>query len=349
MSGGDQGGQLNKTQQRERMRVKRSVRRRTTTRRVGVKANGSYGDSVLKTESVEDESNQSVNVLNKGQSNGKNSGQNKGQNNSENNGKNSGQNNDQGGCTCNNQGNNGNGGNDDENRSGKGDEDNNNGKKNQDSKKGNKNGNKNENGNGNGDNDNNDNGNKKDKGQKNGGNKNDGNKNGGNKNGGNKNGGNSTSGNLIDLGLTEDQAFTLFDTGGVALTLPAGVLKNMAKALDTDFSDEFGDLGPVECGKLNAGNKIVMGFNEDGVQMTLGLDKIRLSEEQTDPELAKAGLCQVGAFAGDPKENLNSMGFVFFTDVYTVFDLDSNSLWFAQAKGDPGAPAGQLEEFPPGA
>lgn len=56
MSGGNQGGKLNKTQQRERMRLKRSLRRRTTTRRVGVRIHGSYGDSVLKTESVEDES-----------------------------------------------------------------------------------------------------------------------------------------------------------------------------------------------------------------------------------------------------------------------------------------------------
>ena len=321
MSGGDQGVKPNKTQQRERMRLKRSIRRRTTARRVGVKAKGSYGGSVLKTESVENDDDQSVNVLNNGQNNR--------------------QNNDQGGCTCNNQGKNDNGGNDDENHNGNGDGNNNQGKKNQDNKKGNgnDNGNDNKNGNknGNGNKNNNDNGNKKDKGKKNGGNKND----------GNKNGGNSTSGNLIDLGLKEAETFTLFDTGGVALTLPAGVLKNMAKALDTDFSEESGELGPVECGKLNAGNKIVMGFNDDSVQMTLGLDKIRLSEELTAPELTKAGMCQVGAFAGDPKENLNSMGFVFFTDVYTVFDLESNSLWFAQAKGDPGAPAGQLEEFPP--
>ncbi|KAJ3492677.1 hypothetical protein NLG97_g5223 [Lecanicillium saksenae] len=89
-----------------------------------------------------------------------------------------------------------------------------------------------------------------------------------------------------------------------------------------------------------------MGFNDDKVKMTLGLDKIRVSEELTDPQLTKAGMCNVGVELVQQGDNLNSMGFVWFTDVYTVFDLENNSLWFAQAKGDPSAPAGKLEEFP---
>ncbi|PMB68372.1 putative aspartic-type endopeptidase OPSB [Beauveria bassiana] len=169
--------------------------------------------------------------------------------------------------------------------------------------------------------------------------------NGGNKNGGNKNGGNATTPGLIDLGLKKKETFTLFDTGGVDLQLPAGVLRKMARALDANFSEEDG-LGPVECDKLSADNKLVLGFNNDKVKATMALDKIRVSEDIADPELTRAGLCEVGVSAVDPSTNLNSIGFGFFTDVYTVFDLESNSLWFAQAKGDPSAPGAQLEEFP---
>ncbi|KAF1735532.1 putative aspartic-type endopeptidase OPSB [Beauveria bassiana] len=160
-----------------------------------------------------------------------------------------------------------------------------------------------------------------------------------------RNGGNATTPGLIDLGLKKKETFTLFDTGGVDLQLPAGVLRKMARALDANFSEEDG-LGPVECDKLSADNKLVLGFNNDKVKATMALDKIRVSEDIADPELTRAGLCEVGVSAVDPSTNLNSIGFGFFTDVYTVFDLESNSLWFAQAKGDPSAPGAQLEEFP---
>ncbi|KAM3520691.1 hypothetical protein MY4038_009317 [Beauveria bassiana] len=294
MSGGDQGAQPNKAQQRERMRLKRSIEGHKTVRRVGIKAKGIYGGGQVRTESVEAENDEPVNVLNNGKGNGKNNGKNSGQNkknNGKNNGRNSGQNkknnrknNDKNNCKNNDQGD---------------------GSRNNNDKDGND-GADNENENG------------------------------------DKNGG-----NLIDLPINKDDTFALFDTGGVDLTLPPDVVKDMAKALDTEFREKSSNLGPVECGKLNAGNKLVMGFNDDGVQMTMGLDKLRLSEELTDPKLTEAGMCQVGVTAGDQDNNLSSIGFVFFTDVYTVFDLESNSLWFAQAKGDPGATGGQLEEFPP--
>ncbi|KAM3498739.1 hypothetical protein MY10362_007956 [Beauveria mimosiformis] len=362
----EMGGSSNKTakltknqKRARRSLLRRGVRRRSIRERVGSKAKGTYGGGRVSTQSAEDEDDGEVNALNNGKSNGRNNDN----------------------CSCNNHNNNNNDDDNDEGDGNGGDNGNDNGDYDGDNnkngnKKGNNNGNNKGNGNGynngnnNGNNngDNNDNGddnehgngngngngnggnggdgNGKNNGKKNGGYQNGGNKNGGNKNGGNKNGGNATTPGLIDLGLKEEETFTLFDTGGVDLQLPAGVLRKMARALGTDFSEQDGVLGPVECGKLSADNKLVLGFNNDEVQATMALDKIRVSEEIADPELTRAGLCEVGAFAVDPESNLNSIGFVFFTDVYTVFDLETNSLWFAQAKGDPSAPGAQLEEFP---
>ncbi|TQV93324.1 hypothetical protein V2A60_010247 [Cordyceps javanica] len=237
----------------------------------------------------------------------------------------------------------------------------NNGTNGKNKNKNNGNDNDNGNGNGNGNNTNKGNGNEntKNKNKKKNKNKNK-NQNGNKGNNGNtgntgNTGSNGNNGNLINLGLKKKEGLTLFDTGGIDLTLPAGVVKSMAKALDTEFSEEDG-LGPVECDKLSAGNKLVMGFNNDSVKTTLGLDKLRLSEELTNPAIKNDGLCQVGVNVirkppkpkdgEEPEETFNIMGFVYYTDVYTVFDLESNSLWFAQAEGDPSAPGGQLEEFP---
>ncbi|KAM3549641.1 hypothetical protein MY1884_008646 [Beauveria asiatica] len=365
----EMGGSSNKTakltknqKRARRSLLRRGVRRRSIRERVGSKAKGTYGGGRVSTQSAEDEDDREVDALKNGKSNGRNNEK----------------------CSCNNHNDNNDNdndegdGNDGDNGNDNGDYDGDNNKNG--NKKGNNNGNNKGNGNGynngnnNGDNDGtgddnehdngngngnddggdggdggnggNGNGNYKNNGEKNGGYKNGGYKNGGNKNGGNKNGGNATTPGLIDLGLKEEETFTLFDTGGVDLQLPAGVLRKMARALGTDFSEQDGVLGPVECGKLSADNKLVLGFNNDKVQATMALDKIRVSEEIADPELTRAGLCEVGASAVDPESNLNSIGFVFFTDVYTVFDLESNSLWFAQAKGDPSAPGAQLEEFP---
>lgn len=155
---------------------------------------------------------------------------------------------------------------------------------------------------------------------------------------------NQTSGNAVDLGLKGDDVFSLFDTGGVDFTLPANVVSKMAKMLGTTFSARDG-MGPVDCKVLSADNKILMNFNNGKTTAEVPLSFLRVSKELTDPEITKKGMCEVGVEVR-AKDDVTSIGFPFFAAVYTVFDLENNSLWFAPAKGDPSAPAGKLEEFP---
>lgn len=162
----------------------------------------------------------------------------------------------------------------------------------------------------------------------------------GGKNGGNNDG---NSGNEIDLGLDPRDGFTLMDTGGVAIALPPAVLSKMADALGTTFSQD--GLGPVMCSRLSGDSALVMRFNNDTVEARMPLANMRISDALADPQLTSRGLCELGVRptqAGDT----NVATLPFFAAVYTVFDLDNNRLFFAQAKGDPGAPGGQLEEFP---
>ncbi|ATY64948.1 Peptidase catalytic [Cordyceps militaris] len=180
------------------------------------------------------------------------------------------------------------------------------------------------------------------------------NRNGDKKNGnGNSNNGSnacngSKNGNTeINLGLDPRDGFILMDTGGVEMALPAHVVSALAQALGTSFSEDDG-LGPVPCGQLEGDAALIMRFQDDAVETRVPLAHMRLSAALADPALTSDGLCQlvVRAVADGGGEGTSVATLPFFAAVYTVFDLDGNRLFFAPAKGDPGAPAAQLEEFP---
>lgn len=158
---------------------------------------------------------------------------------------------------------------------------------------------------------------------------------------GGSNGPNSTS--EIDLGLDPRDGFTLMDTGGVAIALPPAVLARMADALGATFSQD--GLGPVECSRLSGDSSLVMRFNGDTVETRMPLANMRISEALADPVLTSRGLCELGVRPTQPGDT-NVATLPYFAAVYTVFDLANKRLFFAQAKGDAGAPAGHLEEFP---
>lgn len=170
-----------------------------------------------------------------------------------------------------------------------------------------------------------------------------------NGNGNSNNGSNACNGskNEINLGLDPRDGFILMDTGGVEMALPAHVVSALAQALGTSFSEDDG-LGPVPCGQLEGDAALIMRFQDDAVETRVPLAHMRLSAALADPALTSDGLCQlvVRAVADGGGEGTSVATLPFFAAVYTVFDLDGNRLFFAPAKGDPGAPAAQLEEFP---
>lgn len=162
----------------------------------------------------------------------------------------------------------------------------------------------------------------------------------GGSNGGNKG---SNNRNEIDLGLDPRDGFTLMDTGGVAIALPPTILSRMAEALGTTFFQD--GLGPVDCDRLSGDGALVMRFNDDAVETRVPLANMRISEALADPALTSQGLCELGVRPVEDGDT-SVATLPFFAAVYTVFDLDNNRLFLAQAKGDPSAPGGQLEEFP---
>ncbi|TQV98491.1 Peptidase aspartic, catalytic [Cordyceps javanica] len=171
------------------------------------------------------------------------------------------------------------------------------------------------------------------------------NKNNGGGGGGNRNS-TTAAGAEINLGLDPADGLTLVDTGGVEMGLPAPVLARMARALGAAFSERDG-LGAVECARL-PGSELVMRFRNDTVEARVPLGNMRVSEAllPDGKALARRGLCVLAVGPARPG-GLSTATLPFLAAVYTVFDLDNDRLLFAQARGDPGAPGGRLEEFPP--
>lgn len=209
----------------------------------------------------------------------------------------------------------GNGGNGDNGRN-----KNNNGNRNNQSGNGNNNGNQNRNGNG-------------------------GNRNGtGNNNTNNNNTGSRASNNgTINLGLKPTETFTLIDTGGVGLQLPSDSVRNLAQALGTTFTDKDG-IGFIDCALAsNSNNKLLFGFNQDKITVSMPLSHAVVSKGLLSPEDQRTGKCALAISAVQQGRNLNSMGYPWGSSVYTVYDLDKNRLLFAEAVQN--ATASDIQEF----
>lgn len=199
----------------------------------------------------------------------------------------------------------------------------------------NRNGNSNGNGNGGG---NNQNGN----GNRNGNGNNRGNKNGNSRNGNNSN--KVSNNGTINLGLKPAETFTLIDTGGVGVQLPGDSVRNLARALGTTFSDQDG-MGLVDCAVASdKNNKLLFGFNQDKVTLSMPLSHAVVSKDILSPEDQRSGKCALAISAVQQGSNLNSMGFPWGSAVYTVYDLDKNRLLFAEAVQN--ATTSDIQQFP---
>lgn len=151
---------------------------------------------------------------------------------------------------------------------------------------------------------------------------------------------------MIDLGLQEKESLTLIDTGGVGIDLPACAMIKIADVLNTTFTDEDG-LGLVDCEVVSdTQNKLVLGFNQNETMISIPLERMRLSNDLLTEEESKTGMCVLLLFPSS--DNLNVLGFPLYTTTYTVFDLDSNSVWFAPAVEGRArnATASKFEVFP---
>lgn len=148
-------------------------------------------------------------------------------------------------------------------------------------------------------------------------------------------------GNLIDLGLRKNERLTLLDTGGVGFTWPPRLVRALAKALDTEFSDRDG-LGDVDCQLAeDPKNELTMTFGQ--AHASVPLRNILLSKDLLDQEDRKAGRCML-VIGADGSSDVKVMGFPWFASTYTVLDLEKKRALIAPGIQDTNQ--SRLEEFP---
>ncbi|GAB0138575.1 hypothetical protein EsDP_00006804 [Epichloe bromicola] len=146
----------------------------------------------------------------------------------------------------------------------------------------------------------------------------------------------------INLGLKNEDRFTHVDSGGIGLLLPSGVLQNIARALNTTMLERDG-LDTVDCEVVkDPRNKLVFGFNDDKLKVAVPLSRIAVAREYLTAMELRNGRCRLVIIA--KQGALNNLGFPFLSSVYTVFDLEQDRLWFAEAVQNP--TESKLREFP---
>ncbi|QPG95079.1 hypothetical protein C2857_007593 [Epichloe festucae Fl1] len=151
-------------------------------------------------------------------------------------------------------------------------------------------------------------------------------------------------GNTINLGLGKEERFTSVNSGGIGLTLPFDVLLSIAGALDTTMLGS-GGLDTVDCEVVkDPRNKLVFGFNDDKLKVAVPLSRLAVADEYLTDTQLRGGRCRLVIMANSLRDTLNSLGFPFLSSVYTVFDLEQDKLWFAEAVQNP--TESKLQEFP---
>ncbi|KAG8424704.1 hypothetical protein J3458_001476 [Metarhizium acridum] len=129
---------------------------------------------------------------------------------------------------------------------------------------------------------------------------------------------------VMDLGLGRSEGFTSVNTGTPFIVIPSGSMENLARALDTTFSEKDG-LGLVNCQLASGNSSLIFGFNQGQTMLSVTLARTVISKEIS--KTSQTGSCALAI----AQLMINVMGYPFMSAVNTVFDRDSERMMFAQA------------------
>lgn len=121
----------------------------------------------------------------------------------------------------------------------------------------------------------------------------------------------------------------LIDTGNPQILMPSNVLNKLADALGSRVKPDQDFIDPFDCGRVQ-GMSLRFGFHNDSAIVDVPLEILVVPAQ-----IAKAapGLCGVAIAESDKLNNggFASIGAPFMQAVYTVFDVESERVLFAQA------------------